>query len=127
MAYVIDNMGLLAPMLNAPRSIAVVAVAWSPWHYQSRALLQVLESSQEQWSAGRPVDFYALWPEKDAELNRWYGDLIREQYPRFELHGHGYAPFWWLIKGQVVDCLTKPYETKLAWLQDRSARAFRAT
>jgi hypothetical protein len=127
MASVIDNMGLLAPMLTAPRAIGLVAVAWSPWHRQSRAVLDSLESAQQQWSPGRPVDFYILWPEKDAELNRWYENLCREKYPRFELHGHGYAPLWWLVRGHVIDCLIKPYQTRLETLQQRSVKAFQTS
>ena len=47
------------------------------------------------------------------------------QYPQLELHGHGYAPLWWLVQGRIVDCLTKPYETELPALIARSVKAFR--
>jgi hypothetical protein len=126
MANVIDNMELLSRVLAAPRAIALVAVAWSPWHRRSLPILERLESSQGQWSPNYPVSFFVLWPEKDGELNRWYDELCRQEYPRFELHGHGYAPLWWLIDGRVVDCLMKPYEANLRALQMRSAKAFQS-
>jgi hypothetical protein len=102
----------------------MIAVAWSPWHQRSRPVLVTLESSQSQWSPGRPVSFFELWPEKDANLNQWYQDLTHQKWPRFELHGHGYAPFWWLRHGEVIDCLSKPYQAGLPGLQKRSTVAF---
>jgi hypothetical protein len=127
MTALIDNIRTIPTMLGAPRAIVLVAVAWSPWHQRSRPLLVALESSQEEWSPGRPVDFFELWPERDAELNHWYEELIHHSWPRFELHGHGYAPFWWLRQGEVIDCLTNPYEAGLAVLQERSAHVFQST
>lgn len=123
MSDVIDNMDGLPALLAARRAVAVIAVAWSPWHRESRAVLGRLETTRSEWSPGRPVGFFILWPESDAELNRWYEAMCQHYLPHFELHGHGYAPLWWLKRGEVVDCLSKPYETELAALQDRSAAA----
>jgi hypothetical protein len=124
MSALIDTILALPAMLGAPRGIVLVAVAWSPWHQRSRPLLAALESSQADWSPGRPVHFFELWPEKDSDLYQWYEALARRSVPRFELHGHGYAPFWWLRQGDVIDCLSKPYQADLAVLQQRSANAF---
>jgi hypothetical protein len=125
MATVINKMEQLSAMLAAPRAISLLAVAWSPWHRLSLPKLEALESTREQWSPQASVDFFALWPENDRELNRWYDELCRQQSTQFELHGHGYAPLWWLTNGIIVDCLAKPYQESLAALQTRSAAAFR--
>ena len=124
MVNVIDNIELLPPLLAAPRAIALVAVPWSPWHAWSRRVLDALESSRALWLPGGQVQFFVLWPERDEKLNPWYEELCQAHYPRFELHGHGYAPLWWLAEGQIMDCLTKPYEMSLEDLQQRSRRAF---
>jgi hypothetical protein len=126
MVSVIDNMPSLQQMLSADRAITLVAVPWSPWYRFSRPILDALEVSEAQWSPKCPVKFFVLWPEKDDELNQWYEQLCQQERPRFELHGHGYAPLWWLARGQVVDCLAKPYEVDAAMLQKRSARAFQS-
>lgn len=125
MATVIDSLGLLPAMHAAPRAIALVAVAWSPWHRRSRLVLDALEASRAEWSPNSPVGFFVLWPEEEDELRRWYEELCRQHAPRFELHGHGYGPLWWLVEGQVVDCMSRPYEAGRPALQERSARAFR--
>jgi hypothetical protein len=123
MPALIDTIRALPTMLAASRGIVLVAVAWSPGYLRSRPLLSALESSQAQWSPAHPVNFFELWPEKDAQLNEWYEALIHK-LPRFELHGHGYGPFWWLRQGEVIDCLSKPYEAGLAILEKRSANVF---
>jgi hypothetical protein len=120
----IDSIQSLSSMLMAPRSIGMIAVAWSPWHRRSRPLLAALEASQPDWSVSHPIDFFELWPEKDANLSQWYEELVNRSWPRFELHGHGYAPFWWLRQGEVVDCLSKPYDVELTALQERSKKVF---
>ena len=92
-----------------------------------RSVLDALEASQREWAANSPVGFFVLWPEEEDELRRWYEELCRQHAPRFELHGHGYAPLWWLVEGQVVDCMSRPYEASVPVLQSRSARAFRVS
>jgi hypothetical protein len=122
MVSVIENTRDLAPMLAAPRAMAVVAVDWSPWHRRSVPVLEALEASQAEWSPNHAIRFFLLWPEHDEALNRWYEEKLAE-YPQLELHGHGYAPLWWLRDGAIVDCLTRPYELPLAELQMRSTTA----
>jgi hypothetical protein len=73
-----------------------------------------------------PVEFFDLWPERDDELNGWYDKQCLDLAPWFELHGHGYGPLWFLARGQVLDCLNKPYEYRLADLQRRAADIFAA-
>src|SRR5262245_52511971 len=127
MVTVIDNMELLPPVLAADRAVVMVAVPWSPAHRRSLPVLEALESSQEQWSPGRPVGFFTLWPEKDAALHRWYEEICQLYHPRLALHGHGWAPFWWVGRGQVLDWQAKPYEAALESLQEKSMRAFRGS
>ena len=107
------------------RAIAVVSVPWSPWPRKSRVVLAALEDSRDVWLPGLAVEFFDLWPEREDELNRWYEGMCQSHAPRFELHGHGYGPLWWLAGGAVLDCLTKPYEQPLESLQQRSATLLR--
>lgn len=111
-------------MLSASHTIALVSVPWSPWPRKSREVLAALESTRGQWSPDSPAEFFDLWPERDDELNRWYEALCVSSSPRFELHGHGYGPLWWLAEGKVLGCLTKPYDHTLEDLQQRSAALF---
>jgi hypothetical protein len=124
MAQTIKQMGQLATMLLAPRAITVVSVAWSPFPRKSRDALAALESTQEFWSPKSPIEFFDLWPEEDETLNSWYDGECRAAYPKFELHGHGYGPIWWLANGKVLDCLTGPYNFPLGELQERSKAIF---
>lgn len=71
------------------------------------------------------MEFFDLWPERDGELNHWYDALCLSASPRFVLHGHGYGPLWWLSQGEVLECITKPYEHPLEELKKRFALAFR--
>ncbi len=113
-------------LLAAPRAVGMVAVAWSPAHHRTRPVLEALAARQGVWLPGWPVTFFELWPEEDAALNPWYEAFCREIHPRFRLHGDGWAPLWWLVEGEVVDCLPKPWEAELVALEERSAAAFRA-
>jgi hypothetical protein len=70
------------------------------------------------------VEFFDLWLEQNEELKRWYDAQCASARPMFELHGHGYGPLWWLVNGNVLDCLTKPYEYSLTELQQRSSMIF---
>ncbi|HTI52055.1 MAG TPA: hypothetical protein VL475_13920 [Planctomycetaceae bacterium] len=82
-------------------------------------MLNQLERSRDNWLPGAPVAFFDLWPEREEALHAWYDELCELRFPKFELHGHGYGPFWWLTNGQIVDCLTKPCEHTLEALQQR--------
>jgi hypothetical protein len=124
MAEVVDSIGLLPSLLAAPRAVVLVAVEWSPWHRQSVPVLHALEASQGEWLPDCTVSFFVLWPERDEPLNRWYEDRCQEERPRFDLSGGGYAPFWWLVAGRIVDCLSKPYGIAFTALQERSAKTF---
>lgn len=125
MAYVVENIQQASPMLSASRAIALVSVAWSPWPRLSREVLAALESTLGQWSPDPLVELFDLWPERDDELNRWYDALCVSLSPRFELHGHGYGPLWWMANGKVLECITRPYEYPLEELQERSVAVFR--
>lgn len=125
MAALIQNMPQLSSMLSARRAICLVSVPWSHWPRQSRPILAALESTQKQWSPDFLVLFFELCPEGNDELNRWYEALCINSSPRFELHGHGYGPLWWLTHGDVLDCLTRPYDYALEELQQRSAGVIR--
>lgn len=127
MAHVVQTMAQMHPMLSASRAIVLVSVPWSPWPRKSRDMLAALESTLGHWSRGPAVGFFDLWPECDGELNRWYEVLCANSSPQFELHGHGYGPLWWLAEGEVLDCLSRPYEYTLESLQQRSAGLFEAT
>jgi hypothetical protein len=111
--------------LNAARAIVLVSVPWSPWPGKSREVLAALEATRGHWSPDASVEFFDLWPERNEELNRWYDKLCADLSPQFELHGHGYGPLWWLAEGDVLECLTKPYEHALETLRRRSAEIFR--
>lgn len=124
MAHVIDRMLQVPALQSASRAVALVSVAWSPGPRRSREMLTGLESTQEVWSPDARVEFFDLWPERDDDLNRWYEDLCAFAFPRFELHGHGYGPLWWLSDGKVIECFTKPYEYSLQDLQKRSTQIF---
>jgi hypothetical protein len=126
MVQVVENMQQATLMLSASRAIALVSVPWSPWPRKSRDVLDALESTRGQWFPDSHVEFFELWPERDSDLNRWYDALCVSASPRFELHGHGYGPLWWLAAGKVLDCITKPYEYPQEELQQRSAAVFRA-
>src|SRR5437899_3241305 len=115
----VTNIKHLAAILTAPRAIALVSVAWSPWPSISRNILTDLESSRRVWLPSCLVEFFELWPERDESLNSWYEDMCKTYAMIFELHGHGYGPLWWLVSGEVIDCLTKPYEYSLETLQQR--------
>ncbi|MDB5345835.1 MAG: hypothetical protein JWP89_4212 [Schlesneria sp.] len=124
MLQVILNVPQLSQMQLASRAIALISVPWSPWPQKSREVLVSLETSQEQWSPQCPVEFFDVWPERDAELNRWYEMQCVDAEPKFELHGHGYGPLWWLANGKVLECLAKPYDLPLKEIQRRSAAIF---
>jgi|GEM_PF-6912094 hypothetical protein len=121
MAIIVERGQQLPAMLAAPRAIALVSVPWSPWPRKSRDVLTALERSRELWLPDATVEFYDLWPEEDDELNRWYVGMCQSHATRFELHGHGYGPLWWLAGGVVLECLTRPYAQPLELLQQRSA------
>jgi hypothetical protein len=87
MAHVVETAAQLEPMLLAARAIVLVSVAWSPWHKESRKVLADLEATWQVWSPSSSVEFYDLWPERDAALNAWYDDLCEDSFPTFELHG----------------------------------------
>jgi len=123
-AIALERFDQVSALLAAPRAIVLVTVAWSPWPSRSRHVLGALEETQDRWLPDAPVTFFDLWPEREAELDRWYEGLCATYAPRFELHGHGYGPLWWLAAGAIVDCLTKPYLYPLAELQERSRSAF---
>jgi hypothetical protein len=127
MANVVERLEQVPPFLAAPRVIALVSVPWSPWPRRSRQSLEALEASREEWLPGCPVEFFDLRPEQEEELNRWYDALCRSHWPRFALHGDGYGPLWWLARGQVLDCLSKPYGYCLESLQRRSECCFKAS
>jgi hypothetical protein len=114
----------VSQMLSASRAIVLVSVAWSPWPRKSREVLVALEFSRGQWAPNATVEFFDIWPERDDELNHWYEGLCVNSAPPFELHGHGYGPLWWLAKGKVLECLSKPYEYPLETLQQRAAALF---
>jgi len=124
MAHVVESMLQVSPMLAASRAIVLVSVLWSPWPQKSRDVLAALESSCPQWSPQASVEFFDLWPEREDELNRWYESLCLHSSPRFELHGNGYGPLWWMVEGHVFECLTKPYEYPLKSLKQRSMAIF---
>ena len=124
MAHVIDSMRQLSQMLSASRAIVLISVPWSLWPRKSREVLAAVESTREQWSPDASVEFFDMWLERDDELNRWYEVQCVNSSPRFELHGHGYGPLWWMAEGEVLDCLTKPYGYPLRELQLRSAGSF---
>jgi hypothetical protein len=119
MPIVVERMDQVAPMFSVPRAIALVSVPWSPWPLRSRQMLNQLERSREDWLPSAPLAFFDLWPEREKALHAWYDELCEFCFPKFELHGHGYGPFWWLTDGEIVDCLTKPYEHTLEALQQR--------
>ncbi|MBI1833103.1 MAG: hypothetical protein HY040_08785 [Planctomycetes bacterium] len=124
MAHLVEKMRQVYSMLSAARAIVLVSVPWSPWPRKSRDVLAALESTQEQWFTDASVEFFDLWPERDDELKRWYESLFANSAPRFQLHGHGYGPLWWLSEGKVLECLTEPYVFSLEALQQRSAAFF---
>jgi hypothetical protein len=124
MATEIEDIAALASLLSAPRAIALVYVPWSPWPRKSRVVLGELEASQVEWSTEMPISFFVLSPEKDETLNAWYEGVCSEYSQRFVLHGDGYGPFWWLSRGKIIDCLTKPYDVALKALQMRSINTF---
>jgi hypothetical protein len=125
MAHVIERVQQVPALLTAPRAVALVSVPWSPWPQKSRDVLAVLERSRELWLPDTPVEFFDLWPERDDKLNRWYEGICQSHALRFELHGHGYGPLWWLAGGVVLGCQTKPYELPLESLQERAAAYLR--
>jgi hypothetical protein len=125
MARVVERMDQVPALLAAPRAVALVSVPWSPWPRKSRDVLVALERNRESWLPGAPVEFFDLWPEREDELNSWYEGMCHSHAPRFELHGHGYGPLWWLAGGVVLECQTKPYELPLEALRERSAAIFR--
>src|SRR5215813_9873275 len=102
MVVAVEGAAQLPALLAAPRAIVLVSVPWSPWPRKSRDALAALEASREQWSPNAPVAFFALWPEGEDALNRWYEGLCEQYSPRFELHGHGYGPLWWVAGGAVL-------------------------
>ena len=124
MVHVVENMRQASQLLSAPRAIVLVSVPWSPWPHKSREVLIALDSTRAFWSPAIVVEFFDLWPERDHELNRWYEALCISLSPRFELHGHGYGPLWWLANGKVLECITKPYDYPLEELRQRSSRVF---
>jgi hypothetical protein len=124
LARVVDSLQELQPLLAAPRAIVLVAVAWSPWPAKSRVTLGALEESQRRWSPNASVEFFELWPENEPALRQWYEDVCRSHAERFELHGHGYGPLWWLANGTVLNCIKKPYERSLDSLESASIAAF---
>ena len=88
-------------------------------------VLDSLNATQQQWSP-EPISFFVLCPAGDRRLADWYSDLYHLYEPRFTLHGHGWGPFWWLVRGTIVDCLTKPYEQSIEQLRERTLKAFEA-
>jgi hypothetical protein len=127
MANQVTSIKHLPAMLTAPRAIALVFVAWSPWPSKSRDILTDLESNRKVWLPSSSLEFFELWPERDESLNSWYEDMCKSYALRFELHGHGYGPLWWLVRGEVIDCLSKPYGHSLETLQRRSVAIFDST
>lgn len=124
MVHIVENVGQLSAMLTAARAIVIVSVPWSPWPKKSRVALATLEATHGQCSPDASIAFFDLWPERDEKLNRWYESLCVNSSPRFELHGHGYGPLWWLAEGKVLECITKPYDYPLEILQQRSKEVF---
>lgn len=124
MVNVIEHLEQTAAMMSAPRAIVLVSVPWSPWPQKSRRTLAALEATRTLWSPNAAVEFFDLWPERNEELNRWYDELCASASPRFALHGDGYGPFWWMVEGKVLKCLTRPYEIPPQSLQQRSAEIF---
>jgi hypothetical protein len=120
MSIVINSLGQIPRLMAAPRSIALLFVEWSPGPYRSRVVLNNLEASRNEWSPKHAIEFFEIVPEAQDELNRWYEELCRLYSPRFELHGHGWGPLWWVANGEVLDCLTKPYELPLETSIQRS-------
>jgi hypothetical protein len=118
MPTVVDRIEQVARMFTAPRAITLVSVPWFPWPRRSRQVLEALERGCDTWF-GNSIAFFDLWPEQEEELHRWYDELCARSHPRFELHGHGYGPFWWIVHGEIADCLTKPYEQSVEALQQR--------
>jgi hypothetical protein len=125
MVLVVERMEQTTRLLAAPRAIALVSVPWSPWPQKSRKVLAVLEESRELWLPAVAVEFFDLWPERDAGLNSWY-DRLCESHSQFELHGHGYGPLWWLAGGKMLACRSKPYESPIEDLRGYSALLLRA-
>jgi hypothetical protein len=119
MPIVVERMDQVAQMFSAPRVLTLVSVPWSPWPRQSRQIFDELEKSRDNWLPGLQVSFFDLRPESDEALHGWYDGFCAIHSPQFELHGHGYGPFWWLANGEIVDCLTKPCEYTLEALQQR--------
>ena len=124
MANQVTSIKHLPAMLTAPRAIVLVSVAWSPWPSKSRKVLTDLDSNRRLWIPNSLVEFFDLWPERDESLNSWYEEMCKSYSLNFELHGHGYGPLWWLVRGEVTDCLTKPYEHSLETLQQRTTMLF---
>src|SRR5262245_43923015 len=100
MANNVERIEQVPLMLTSERAIALVSVPWSPGPVLSRRVLAALESNQEQWLPGVLVAFFDLWPEREEALLAWYEEQCRLHWPRFELHGHGWGPLWWLVRGQ---------------------------
>ena len=119
MPIVVERMDQVAQMLSAPRALTLVSVPWSPWPRQSRRIFDELEKCRESWLPGVPVSFFELQPESDEDLQGWYDKFCEVHFPQFELHGHGYGPFWWLSNGEVLDCLAKPCDHTRYALQQR--------
>ena len=121
---VVEGLRDLPGLLAAPRAVAVVSVPWSPWPRRSREALAALERTRGDWSPSAEVAFFDLRPEAGAGLGRWYEAWVAQHAARFELHGHGYGPLWWLAGGAVLGCLAKPYDRPPADLERRSAALF---
>ena len=119
----IERLDELPPLLAADRAIALVHVPWSPGPRRSQLVLNELDATQQRWSR-EPIGFFVLHPESEQRLNDWYMDLCRLYEPRFLLHGNGWGPFWWLVRGTIIDCVEKPYEFRIAELVERTVGNF---
>jgi hypothetical protein len=126
MVVIIERIEQLSAIHSADRAIVLVSVDWSPWPKESRNTMTALEESRDEWSPDSAVEFFDFWPDRDIELERWYDETCRRYAPQFELHGHGYGPFWWMRNGKILDCLTMPYKPPISQLQQRSRAVFAA-
>lgn len=106
-------------IFNEERAIVLVYVDWSMTPRLSLDKLNALKATSLEWCPNDPVAFYVIRPEDDNQLNAWYESLF-DKYPQFQLHGHGWGPFWWVNDGKIVDCVHKPWNISDDDLRARS-------